>query len=172
METDHPAAEDGTRRPPRPLRRIETVFLIAAALLLLSMMLLTFLDVVGRYFFNAPLGFAFEMTQLAMAGLVFTALPAVTLRGSHITAGLFDNAFAGRMRTARDVLVALIVATGCGFLAWRMSSLAERFVMFGDVTSVLRFPIGLVAWLGVGCLIVATLAALATVALVLRGPAR
>ncbi|MEW5420873.1 TRAP transporter small permease [Amorphus sp. 3PC139-8] len=160
MSETRDAGADGSGRPPGWSRAVEWVFSAAAALLLFLMMTITFLDVLGRYFFNHPLGFAFEVTQLTMAGLVFTALPSVTLRGQHVTAGLFENAFSGRLKHARDLIVALIVAVGCGFLAWRLSMLAERFMMWGDETSVLKFPIGLVAWLGVGCLVAGALAAL------------
>ncbi|MFC7703697.1 TRAP transporter small permease [Plastorhodobacter daqingensis] len=128
------------------------VFLSAAALLLFLMMVMTFVDVTGRYLLNQPLGFAFEMTQIMMAAMVFCALPSVTLRDEHVTAGLFDTLFRGRLRVARDALIAGVVAFGCGFLAWRLSFLAERFMTFGDRTSALRFPVGIVAWLGVACL--------------------
>jgi len=169
--TDTPDPEGGIRRPPipAPIRWIEAVFTTAAALLLFAMMTMTFLDVLGRYLFNHPLGFAFEMTQIAMGAMVLCAIPSVTLRSQHVTAGLFEDAFKGGWRRMRDFVVALAITLCCVFLAWRLSLLAGRFMTFGDRTSVLHFPVGLVAWLGVVCFAVAALAAFVVAVRALAG---
>ena len=123
-----------------------------AVFTLFGMMAMTTLDVAGRYFFSAPLGFAFEMTELGMAALVFTALPGITARSSHVTVALFESFFKGRFALARDSLVALVSAAGCAFLCWRTWILAERFDSYGDLTSMLQVPIapfaygGAIAW--------------------------
>lgn len=57
---------------------------VGAALLLFSLILVTCVDVIGRYFFSAPLRGAFEITELLLAALVFTALPLTTERREHI----------------------------------------------------------------------------------------
>ena len=120
---------------------------------------IVFVDVLGRYIFNHPLGFAFEMTQIAMGAMVLCAIPSVTLRGQHVTAGLFEEAFKGGWKSMRDIVVALGICICCAFMASRLSLLAARFVSFGDRTSVVHFPIGIVAWLGVVCFVVSALAA-------------
>lgn len=159
--TETPNMEGGASRPslPAPVRWIEAAFATAAALLLFAMMAMTFVDVLGRYLFNHPLGFAFEMTQIAMGAMVLCAIPSVTLRGQHVTAGLFEDAFKGGWKVMRDIVVGLAICICCVFLAWRLSLLASRFMSFGDRTSVVHFPIGIVAWLGVVCFAVAALAA-------------
>ena len=43
---------------------------VGAALLLFSLILVTCVDVVGRYFFSAPLSGAFEITEILLAALV------------------------------------------------------------------------------------------------------
>src|SRR5258707_10984481 len=62
----------------------------AAAAVMLFLMLLTCVDVVGRYFLNKPLTGGFELTEVLLASLIFAGLPLVTLRGDHITVDLFD----------------------------------------------------------------------------------
>lgn len=150
--SENPALEDDHGRPPENavLKVADMLCMTAAGIVLLGMMAMTFADVAGRYFLRSPLGFAYEMTQLAMATLVFLALPSVALRGLHITVGLFENAFTGRARVVRDGLIAGGMALCCVYIAMRLARLAARFDSFGEVTSVLRFPIGYVAWLGVG----------------------
>jgi hypothetical protein len=49
-----------------------------ASALLFFMMALTFVDVVGRYLFNTPVYGGFEMTEVALATLIFAGLPLVT----------------------------------------------------------------------------------------------
>ena len=83
-----------------------------------------------------------------MLSLVFAALPSVTRRTEHITVGLFENAFTGWMRAARDTVIALTVAVCAVYLAWRLYVLAGRFDAFGDTTATSRIPIAPFAYGG------------------------
>lgn len=154
--------------PRGPVRWLDTASVAVAGLVLFCMMAMTFVDVLGRYLFNAPLGFAFEMTQIGMAVLVFAALPSVTLRGAHVTVGLFESLFRGRIRLLRDLAWHLVIAACFAGAAWKLSALAARFLRYGDRSSVLHVPMGWIAWFGVGCLALAALAALCLAGLRLR----
>ena len=122
-------------------RLLGTCLDLLAAVTLFGMVMMTTVDVAGRYLFSRPLGFAYEMTQLGMAALVFCALPGVTARSSHVTVGLFEDRFRGVAAVVRDVGVALVSAAGCAFLSWRTWDLAQRFEQYGDRTSMLQVPI-------------------------------
>ena len=52
------------------LKTLSKVLASFACIVLLAVMLITFVDVVGRYFFNSPITFAVEMIQLGMGLLV------------------------------------------------------------------------------------------------------
>lgn len=164
-------AEGGESRPPsnQMLRLADGFFAVVAGVVLFGMMVMTTIDVFGRYILNAPLGFAFEMTQLGMAVVVFAALPSVTLRSQHVTVGLFEHAFTGWAMRLRNLLIALAAAASCFYLAWRLSTLAARFVRYGEITTVLHVPVGYVAWLGVAGLVAAGLAALVVAGSAIRG---
>lgn len=164
-------AEGGEGRPPanRALRAADGFFAVVAGMVLFAMMVMTTIDVFGRYLFNAPLGFAFEMTQLAMAVVVFAALPSVTLRRQHVTVGLFEKAFSGWGLVIRNALIAFVAVASCLYLAWRLSTLASRFVGYGEVTTVLHIPVGYIAWFGVAALVAAAVAALVLVRAAIRG---
>lgn len=163
-------AEGGEGRPPAhpALRIADGFFAVVAGVVLFLMMTMTTIDVIGRYLLRAPLGYAFEMTQIGMAIVVFAALPSVTLRSQHVTVGLFENFFSGFGQAVRDVLLSLIAAASCIYLAWRLSTLASRFIGYGDMTPVLRFPIGYIAWLGVAALTMAAIAALVLAVMAVR----
>ena len=118
--------------------RAEQVLTTIAGVILFATLFMTVIDVFGRYLFNAPLGFAYEMTELAMSATFFVALSTVTLRGEHINVGLFDAFFVGRMAALRELIVSLVMTAGIGFICWRMFLFAGRLVHYGDTTHVLE----------------------------------
>ncbi|MBT3768727.1 MAG: TRAP transporter small permease, partial [Acidiferrobacteraceae bacterium] len=81
-----------------------------AALVLFLMMLLTFVDVIGRYLLNAPVTGSFEIIELMVAALVFCALPLVTAREEHVTVDLFSHLLSARTEQTRAVVVGLLNA--------------------------------------------------------------
>jgi TRAP-type C4-dicarboxylate transport system permease small subunit len=87
-----------------------------------------------------------------MLSLVFAALPLVTRRTEHITVGLFENAFRGRARTARDAIIAFTVVAGSAYLSWRLYVLGGRFILFGDTTATARIPTAPFAYAGAAAL--------------------
>lgn len=110
---------------------------LLAAANLLAMMGITVVDVFGRYVLNAPLPGAFEITEIMMAVLVFSVLPIVTATSNHLTIGLLESRFEGRLRDARTALVSLV---GLGFVVtatWRVWIEAGRMADIDDRTAYL-----------------------------------
>jgi TRAP-type C4-dicarboxylate transport system permease small subunit len=46
-----------------------------AAIVLFFIVIVTCVDVIGRYFFNSPLYAGSELVQVSMAGVIFLSLP-------------------------------------------------------------------------------------------------
>jgi TRAP-type C4-dicarboxylate transport system permease small subunit len=136
----------------------DTVLGAIAAVVLFAMMAVTAVDVTGRYLFNSPLQGGYEFTQLLMLSLVFAGLPTVTRRYDHVTVGLFNNAFKGRLRIARDVSIAVIVAVAAAYLGWRLYLLGGRFSGFGDTTATVRIPLAPFAYGGAFAMLLTALA--------------
>lgn len=111
-----PGAESGARPASRLLRGLGLV----VAVLLFAMAALTFVDVVGRDAFNAPIPGTFETVGLLLGIVAFAAFPMVTLSERHITVDLFDHFIRGRFRRVRDVIVMLGTAAMAGFMAERL----------------------------------------------------
>jgi TRAP-type C4-dicarboxylate transport system permease small subunit len=138
------------------------VWLASAALFVL--MAMTFLDVISRSIFNAPIEAATELTRILMAVIVFSVLPVISARGEHIAVDLTDGFF-HRLHLARlrDGVIAL--ASGV-MLIWplgRVWTLAERARDYGDVTEYLAIPAYLVGWF------IAAMTAVTIVALLVTG---
>ncbi len=115
-DNTEPGAENGARPARRRLRGLE----LGVATLLFAMAALTFIDVVGRDAFNAPIPGTFETVGLLLGVVAFAAFPFVTLGERHITVDLFDHFIRGRFRRVRDMIVKLGTAAMAGFMAERL----------------------------------------------------
>ena len=111
------------------------------------MMLLTFVDVVLRYFFNSPIKGGFEVTEMMMAVLIFAGLPLVSRSNEHVTIDAFDRFFPDAFRRAMHVVIHLVCAAALAGMAWLLYRKAGSFAEIGDVT---RFPTArhLCSWAG------------------------
>jgi TRAP-type C4-dicarboxylate transport system permease small subunit len=117
---------------------------LALAVIVFAMMLITFVDVVGRQLPPAlakvlqfaaglfggelpaevrsalqsrPLAASFELTRLALGTMVFVALPLVTAQDEHITIGLLNALFKGGAERIKGFAVTLFVALLCAIWA-------------------------------------------------------
>ena len=115
-DSAEPGAREGAQRPGRLIRSLDLV----VAVILFGMAALTFVDVVGRDAFNAPIPGTFETVGLLLGVVAFAAFPFVTLSDRHITVDLFDHFIRGGFRRARDVVVMLAIAAMAGFMAERL----------------------------------------------------
>lgn len=134
-------AGPATRPAPPMLQRADRVLGAIAALMLAAMVLLTCVDVVGRYFLNRPLTGAFELTEHAMGALVFSSLPLVALRRQHVTVDLFDRFVPAVWRRAQSTFVDLVAAACTGAIAWRLWVKAVEMHAAGETTAVLQFAV-------------------------------
>ena len=112
-----------------------------AGFLLFAMMTLTFIDVVLRYFFNAPIKGGFEVTEMMMAVLIFAGLPLVSRKNEHVTIDAFDHFFPGAVRRILHVLIHLVCAATLVGMAWLLYRKAGNFAEIGDITQTLKLPI-------------------------------
>jgi TRAP-type C4-dicarboxylate transport system permease small subunit len=142
---------------------------VVAAALMFCLMLLTCVDVVGRYFFSKPVTGGFELTEMLLAALIFAGLPLVTLRGDHITVDLFDPVTPDWLFRIQHVLATLIGAACTGYLAWCLWLRAAGLARAGETTSQLQFKI---AWLAYAMAILMALTAAALVVTMFRPPQR
>jgi TRAP-type C4-dicarboxylate transport system permease small subunit len=122
--------------------RADAVLGVAASAILFGMMLLTFVDVVGRYVLNRPVRGGFEITELALLVLIFAGLPLVSRADEHVTMDFIDRLLGPR---ARDLLVRAVhgaCAAIMFLLTWLMWLKADRIWAYRDATDVLRIWYG------------------------------
>jgi TRAP-type C4-dicarboxylate transport system permease small subunit len=129
-----------------PLRLIATLFAGAAGILVLGMMLVTAADVGLRFFFDAPLGGAFEVTEISMALVIFAGLSLAAVRREHITVNLLESVLPEPARRWQRVFGDLVCAGVAAVLAWRIGIRAQALLAAGETTLVLGVGRGYVAW--------------------------
>lgn len=122
--------------------RADAVLGIAASVLLVCMMVLTFADVVGRYLLNKPIRGAFELTELALLVLIFAGLPLVSHADEHVTMDFIDRVLPPAGRRALVRLVHALCAAIMFFLTWQVWIKAGKIAGYGDTTDVLRIAVG------------------------------
>jgi len=82
----------------------------AASFLLCAMVIVTCVDVVGRYFFSAPLLGAHELITLAMGVMIYLGLPLVTITREHLTVDLASNYLGPTGRRFQQIIVNAVAA--------------------------------------------------------------
>ena len=117
---------------------------IAAAVLLLALMLLTCIDVVGRYFFNSPLWGGFEMTESLLAVMIFLGLPLVTLRSDHIEIDMLPLPHA--LQRANHIAVNLVGFVATAYLSYRLWLRGDQLMRAGETSLQLGLPLGYIVY--------------------------
>jgi TRAP-type C4-dicarboxylate transport system permease small subunit len=126
----------------RAVRLAEGVLGGIVAVLLMAMMLITVVDVMGRYGLRQPVPGAYELIELMLAIVIFTALPLVCLRDENIAVTVLTERFPARTRQLHAGVVSLLSAGVLVAVAWRLYAHAAQLASYGDVTVFLRLPRG------------------------------
>lgn len=122
-------------------RRFDAALGFAASVILFVLMMVTFVDVVGRYLFNHPLHGAFESTELMLLALIFAGLPLVSHADEHVTMDFIDHMVGAGVRDLVVRLSHLVCAGTFLGLAWLIWLKAGKIAAYGDTTDVLKIVI-------------------------------
>lgn len=125
----------------RLLRRVAQALTAIAAACLVFLMLMTFFDVVGRYFFNAPVTFTVELTELAMGLVILLGLGMTTLRQEHITVDVVLSIMPAPLARLATIAARLCALIFLAIIAWQLTEQAMQIMADGLVTQVLGTPV-------------------------------
>lgn len=115
--------------------------------MLLAMMLVTLLDVLGRYILNSPLQGATELTAILLVSTIFVGLPAVCLDEENVTVDLLVDYMPAWIHPLRIRFVRLVSAGVLALVAWRLAVHGQSLAAYGETTVSLHLPIAPVAWM-------------------------
>lgn len=144
---------------------VARLLLAFAAIVLFAMLLLTCVDVIGRYLLNAPVNGKTELTRFMMAGLIAATLPVISATSGHISVDLLDRFFTARIAAVRDLVVDGIAAGALGILGYWLMFRADRLQSRGYVSDFLHLPLHPVAYFVAAMMFAASLALIGKVIL-------
>jgi TRAP-type C4-dicarboxylate transport system permease small subunit len=126
------------------LQRIEALAArtlgVIAGTSLFAMMVVTFVDVIGRYGFHHSVFGAAEIIEQFMMVTVFAGLAFITARNEHITVSLLDAVIARRFAALQRWL-SVALSVGCtALITWQMFEHARDLLGSGKRTAVLDLP--------------------------------
>jgi TRAP-type C4-dicarboxylate transport system permease small subunit len=126
--------------------RVTTWLARIAALILAVLAVVTFCDVIGRYFFNAPFTFTVEMTELAMGLIVYLAVGLTTQDNEHISVDFVTLRLSEWMRALFSIITNILAFAFLSVMIWRLWLQAGALLAKGDVTQVWRISIWPIAF--------------------------
>jgi TRAP-type C4-dicarboxylate transport system permease small subunit len=113
----------------------------ATALILACIMLITCVDVAGRYVLSMPVPGGLEVTELMMGALIFASLPLVTLRQQQVTIDLLEPFIPKAVKPALHVLIQLTGGLCLAVISWRLWVKGGQMMQQGDTTAVLQLSV-------------------------------
>lgn len=113
---------------------------ILAAVSVMTMMGIAFLDVMGRSFFRSPMPGATELTELAVAATVCCAFPSLASRGLHATIDVLDFIVPDRFRPWQHGVANALCAVCFAFVARQVWIEGGKTARFGGETPLLEIP--------------------------------
>jgi len=107
---------------------------------LFALMLLTFVDVVGRNAFKFPFPGGTELTELLMAALVFAVLPILCRNNGHVVIDLLDPFIPARWQPVQLLFANLLGAVTFAVISWRVWVEGGKTAAYGGMTPYLEWP--------------------------------
>lgn len=125
-----------------PARWLAFILNMIASVTLFALMVITCVDVFGRYVLNIPLTGSTELTEMALCVLVFSVFPVNAWRNEYIVVDMLDRFTSPIVHLLRTVLLNVIGAIALYFLGSRIMTLALRSLDYGERSEYLSIPLG------------------------------
>ena len=113
-------------------------FAILGGAAVMGLMAYTVLDVIMRYFFNAPFSSSLEITEFAMSVIVFLGIAYCGWLGGHVAVDIFERPLEDPR--LRFVPVVLTFIGGVLFVAIAWLTMDEALATMHRVSNMLRWP--------------------------------
>ena len=115
---------------------------LLSGLALMALMVVTCIDVVGRYLLNRPLVGATELIEIGLSVVVFAALPVISWKNDQIVVDILDSHISWWLHHAKAVLINIISAVALFYLGQRLIVLGNRALEYEEVSEYLHIPTG------------------------------
>ncbi len=124
------------------LKKAITTLENISSVVIFIMMVLTFVDVIGRYAFHKPIFGGTEIISALLALAIFSGLGVINARDDHITVELFEEAFRWRLTpVVYEVLVQVFSVAAMSLIAVVLFEHAWESYENAKLTVVLEMPV-------------------------------
>jgi TRAP-type C4-dicarboxylate transport system permease small subunit len=118
--------------------RVLRAMTLVAGLILFGLMLYTVLDVVLRYGFNRPFSSSVEVTEFAMAAIVFLGLAYCGWTGGHVAVDIMQRSLDDPRLRFVPVILTFVSALLFAAIAWFTA--IEALTTMHRVSNMLKWP--------------------------------
>lgn len=121
--------------------RVVTLVEYGAAVFLALVTAITFVSVIMRYLFSAPIPDTHDFTRYMVCIAIFWGIACACWRGEHIQVDLLWTALPPRGRLIMDVFALIVLLGAIAVLAWVMFGRVGVVTRSGMTTADFRLPI-------------------------------
>jgi len=108
--------------------------------LMIGVILITVADVVARKLFSTGFFGLVDVTQLAVIGFAYLAMPRAFLTGAHVAVELYDHRLSHRADLVLKSFALLLSLGVLSVLVWYGWTQAARVLRYGDVSQNVEIP--------------------------------
>jgi len=127
-----------TQSPPGLFGGLLRIMALIAGWVLVALMAYTVLDVVLRYAFNKPFSGSLEVTEFAMAAIVFLGIPLCGWLGGHVAVDILERPLEDPRLRFIPVVLALVSAALFALIAYLTA--AEALNNMHRISNMMRWP--------------------------------
>ena len=124
------------------------------------LVLITVIDVLGRYLLSLPLPGATEITEIILGILIYIGLPYITKDEEHVAVSLFSNYFNNSIIKIQKIIVNFIVSIILFIIAWQLYLHGLDLNLYNEITTFLEIPKAPIAYMMAALSIIASIIAL------------
>ena len=110
-----------------------TAFGFVGAVTVIPMTAIIMVDVIGRYFFNAPIIWSLEINQYLLVSCVFLGLAYTEAHEGHVRVFFVYNRLSPKVRTILDIVVRLLILSLFVRLTQETASMTMHAMQTGEV---------------------------------------
>lgn len=134
------------------LKFLLNIDILIAGLSLILLVIITFFNVIMRYFFKAPFVWGEEVQLWCAVWLVFFGASAAFRNGSHVAIEFLIDSLSPSLRKLAEIFAYLVVVSGLVYLMVYGIRLVEHAHLIGRTTNVLKVPYSIIySALPIGC---------------------
>lgn len=112
-----------------------------SCVILFGLMFLTIFDVIGRFFFNAPIKGTMELTKLSVALMVFLSLGYAQVKGDHLEIDFIVQKFKSNLQHGLKFCIYLVMTIVLFILTWQLFVLGINAQAANELSGDLKIPL-------------------------------